>query len=164
VARQLGIEGKNKSELVERITKEQQRLKLKAGLLNPSEQNAYKRNHPSSERTNFEDKPIPAVSKEREAYIDTLITLSEHSGFSRQSLDEIFKENSNYGGEVPFYKIWQSPADLQNALPTLEKLEDERKIDLHVANDPNDVLHPEFATQIGDRKGVYYISLRKRAG
>ncbi len=74
---------------------------------------------------------------------------------------------NKYGGEVPFYAIFQIPDELYKRMPQLLAWQDERRIDLHVANDPDQVLHKDFLYKFpkGDpraaRGQLYYVAIRE---
>ncbi len=71
-----------------------------------------------------------------------------------------------FGGEVPIPEIWK---EINLSLPEMDwesfknmlfSLEDDRIIDLHIANDPKLVKYPEKGIDISNRGLIYYISLR----
>ncbi|HME55073.1 MAG TPA: hypothetical protein VKM55_22900 [Candidatus Lokiarchaeia archaeon] len=76
-------------------------------------------------------------------------------------------ETSRFGGEIPLPDIWtmmsqQDPGLTWNKFKEyLFQLDDSRKIDLHVANDPSKVRHPEKGISVPGRGLIYYIALRE---
>lgn len=70
---------------------------------------------------------------------------------------------NKYGGEVPLYAIRESMEKAGYSWPDLltrvQKLQDDRLVDLHVVNDPKAFNHPESTFKAGDRT-VGYIALR----
>lgn len=72
----------------------------------------------------------------------------------------IANTGNKYAGLVPFYALFQSPAEMHARMPTLLRWEDERRVDLQIANDPDVVRQREFLYQHGNRN-LYYVLIRE---
>lgn len=95
---------------------------------------------------------------------------------NQSDLDEFLKilklvckkldDSSRFGGEIPIYEIWrfikQENVSLNRDIfqKYLLQLENDRKIDLHIANDPLQVRFPESGINIPRRGLIYYLSIR----
>lgn len=69
-------------------------------------------------------------------------------------------EFNKYGGEIPFYEVFTSPEEERLTMPNLFAWEEDRKVDLSIANDPDKVNYPEFLFPI-KRGQLYFVSIRK---
>ncbi|OLS13625.1 MAG: hypothetical protein RBG13Loki_2751 [Promethearchaeota archaeon CR_4] len=75
-------------------------------------------------------------------------------------------ENARFGGEIPIPEIWDGMKNLNLNLTwidfqgLLRKLEDDRKIDLHVANDSSQVRFPDKGFHDPNRGFIYFVALR----
>ena len=86
-----------------------------------------------------------------------------------ESLHRVCKqldEKSRFGGEIPLPDIWtemsqHNPSLTWNSFKEyLFQLDDSRKIDLHVANDPSKVRFPDKGISVPGRGLIYYIAMR----
>ncbi len=97
-----------------------------------------------------------------------LETLDDQEIFNQ--LTQICKkidEKAIYGGEIPIPDAWQGLEQLdlnltrENFQAALLRFEDDRKIDLHITNDPSLVHFPEKGINDPNRGLIYYIAIRK---
>ena len=85
------------------------------------------------------------------------------------TLQKVCKElnnSSRYGGLIPIFEVWRLMKQENSSLnritfqKILLQLENDRKVDLNIANDPSQVRFQESGINVPNRGLIYYISIR----